>query len=113
MSITVEEAKKLLRQKIKAKTSLVDFAKYVDIPGVPVDEENIPDSRFQVVETPLAFHHELILDALDRMVKGKLQHKGKVVRRVMLMFPPGSAKSTYASVVFPPWFMGNNPESVR
>lgn len=111
MSITVEEAKKLLRQKIKAKTSLVDFAKYVDIPGVPVDEENIPDSRFQVVETPLAFHHELILDALDRMVKGKLQHKGKVVRRVMLMFPPGSAKSTYASVVFPPWFMGNNPES--
>ena len=64
MSITVEEAKKLLRQKIKAKTSLVDFAKYVDIPGVPVDEENIPDSRFQVVETPLAFHHELILDAL-------------------------------------------------
>lgn len=27
----------------------------------------------------------------------------------MLFLPPGSAKSTYASVLFPPWFMGRNP----
>jgi predicted phage terminase large subunit-like protein len=30
-------------------------------------------------------------------------------RRVMLMLPPGSAKSTYASVVFPSWEMGRKP----
>ena len=24
--------------------------------------------------------------------------------------PPGSAKSTYASILFPPWYLGNNPE---
>jgi predicted phage terminase large subunit-like protein len=29
-----------------------------------------------------------------------------ICRRVMLMMPPGSAKSTYASVVFPTWVMG-------
>jgi predicted phage terminase large subunit-like protein len=29
----------------------------------------------------------------------------------MVLMPPGSAKSTYASVLFPPWFMGRNPEA--
>ncbi len=30
--------------------------------------------------------------------------------RLMVLMPPGSAKSTYASILFPPWFMGRNPE---
>lgn len=30
------------------------------------------------------------------------------VERLMVLMPPGSAKSTYASVLFPPWFMGRN-----
>lgn len=29
----------------------------------------------------------------------------------MVLMPPGSAKSTYASVLFPPWFMGRNPQN--
>ena len=29
--------------------------------------------------------------------------------RLMLFFPPGSAKSSYASVVAPTWYMGRNP----
>lgn len=34
----------------------------------------------------------------------------RVCRRVMIMMPPGSAKSTYASVVFPTWDMGRNKD---
>ena len=30
--------------------------------------------------------------------------------RLMVLMPPGSAKSTYASVLFPPWFMGRNAQ---
>lgn len=30
------------------------------------------------------------------------------VERLMVLMPPGSAKSTYASILFPPWFMGRN-----
>jgi predicted phage terminase large subunit-like protein len=30
--------------------------------------------------------------------------------RLMVLMPPGSAKSTYASVLFPPWFIGRNPK---
>lgn len=33
------------------------------------------------------------------------------IRRLMVFMPPGSAKSTYTSVVFPTWFMGRRPES--
>ncbi len=29
--------------------------------------------------------------------------------RLMVLMPPGSAKSTYTSILFPPWFMGRNP----
>ncbi len=28
--------------------------------------------------------------------------------RLMVLMPPGSAKSTYTSILFPPWFMGRN-----
>jgi len=31
------------------------------------------------------------------------------IQRLMVLMPPGSAKSTYTSVLFPPWFMGRNP----
>ena len=31
--------------------------------------------------------------------------------RLMVLMPPGSAKSTYASVLFPPWFLGRNQQS--
>jgi len=33
------------------------------------------------------------------------------VRKLMVFMPPGSAKSTYSSVLFPPWFMGRSPSA--
>jgi hypothetical protein len=47
-----------------------------------------------------------LLDAIELLAS--LFSGGEVCRRVMLMLPPGSAKSTYASVVFPTWVMGRN-----
>jgi hypothetical protein len=48
-----------------------------------------------------ADHHQLIIDALNKVEKGE-------IKRLMLFLPPGSAKSTYASVLFPPYFLGKN-----
>ena len=31
--------------------------------------------------------------------------------RLMVLMPPGSAKSTYTSVLFPPWYLGRNPQA--
>jgi hypothetical protein len=51
-----------------------------------------------------ALHHKLIIAKLEAVARGE-------IKRLMLFLPPGSAKSTYASVLFPPWFIGRNPAS--
>jgi predicted phage terminase large subunit-like protein len=49
-----------------------------------------------------AKHHQLIIDELMKVESGE-------TKRLMLIFPPGSAKSTYSSMEFPPWYLGKNP----
>jgi predicted phage terminase large subunit-like protein len=47
-------------------------------------------------------HHRLLIEKLELIVSGEL-------KRLMVWMPPGSAKSTYASILFPPYYMGRNP----
>jgi predicted phage terminase large subunit-like protein len=54
------------------------------------------------VETVLAKHHVLICEATQRCIE---RHNG----RTMLFLPPGSAKSTYATVVGSTWAVGRQP----
>ncbi len=49
-----------------------------------------------------AQHHVAVIRALEELSAGR-------VSRLMLLLPPGSAKSTYASVLFPAWWMARNP----
>lgn len=49
-----------------------------------------------------ALHHRVIAGALEDAVSG-------VSPRVMILAPPGSAKSAYASIRFPSWFRGRCP----
>lgn len=51
--------------------------------------------------TPAA-HHRLLIETLERLASG-------TSRRVMFFLPPGSAKSTYGSIAFPSWYLGNHP----
>lgn len=53
--------------------------------------------------TPAA-HHRLVISELEALERGE-------VSRLMLLLPPGSAKSTYGTVLFPPWFIGRNEGS--
>lgn len=129
------------RWRLQCRESLVEYARTVPIPGVPqsdnyeslleagsikpkghvndkgkfvewYDGRYDGDIAIPQIETELAEHHLLILDTLQKLVDEELiTPEGKICRRVMLFMPPGSAKSTYASVVFPTWFMGNNPDS--
>ncbi|GAN76369.1 phage terminase large subunit TerL [Acidisphaera rubrifaciens HS-AP3] len=54
-------------------------------------------------QTP-ARHHRLLIGELERIAAGESD-------RLMLLMPPGSAKSTYASILFPPWFLRRYPTS--
>ena len=84
-----------------ARDSLHDFCGMIEIPGAPigVEDDEATDARFEPIETPQAAHHKLLIDKLEDIESGK-------VRRMMVFMPPGSAKSSYASVVFPAWYMG-------
>lgn len=52
----------------------------------------------------LAAHHRLLLWELDAISRGSID-------RLMVLMPPGSAKSTYTTVLFPVWWFGQYPSS--
>ena len=49
-----------------------------------------------------ALHHVAVMRELENLAAGRTM-------RLMLLMPPGSAKSTYASKLFPAWWMARNP----
>lgn len=57
----------------------------------------------QFDQTPAA-HHYLLLQNLAAISTGEID-------RLMVLMPPGSAKSTYASIVFPVWWLSRHPMS--
>jgi hypothetical protein len=51
-----------------------------------------------------AKHHQLIISEIETFLEGDDE--------VLLLFaPPGSAKSTYVSVLLPSWYLANNPSN--
>lgn len=85
-----------------AGTSLPDFSCLVDIPTAPLTSEDDED-RFSVIRLhSLVAHHKLLLEKLQGVEDGS-------VPNLMVLMPPGSAKSTYTDVVFVPWFMAKKP----
>ena len=112
-------ATELLRRQ-RARASLVEFSQALEIPGVPItepDDREGPDGKlvnrfddpqkptqYQPIETRVAKHHFLIMKAIQRCIETP---RG----RLMVFAPPGSAKSTYASVIAPAWAMGRRPNT--
>ena len=85
----------------RAARSLDHFCRYIDIPGAPLNDDEDCDEFYLDTVTPAA-HHTLLNEKLQQVADGDLT-------RLMVFMPPGSAKSTYASVTFPTFYMGNHP----
>jgi len=96
-----EDAASLLILRRAARESLEAYASYIEVPDRPIGDEN--GEEFSVFEGSLAEHHRVICRAIERCV-------GKRYGRLMIMAPPGAAKSTYTSVVAPTWIMGKWPK---
>lgn len=101
-SISPQEAARELLVRRAARKNIIDYARAIDIPGAPVNEIDEDCNDFFTVETEMAEHHRLILNAAWETSQTK--HG-----RLMIFAPPGSAKSTYASVVFPSDYLGSEP----
>ncbi len=85
-SESASPSERVLRGGVRA--SLQDWARYALAP---------------LGQAPAA-HHLAILEALEGVSVGS-------TRRLMLLLPPGSAKSTYASRLFPAWWFARHPKS--
>jgi predicted phage terminase large subunit-like protein len=48
-----------------------------------------------------AAHHRLLISELEKVARGE-------TARLAISMPPGTAKSTYASVLFPPWLLASS-----
>jgi predicted phage terminase large subunit-like protein len=92
-----EAAAELLRRRF-GRNSLAEFAQAIDVPGKPATEDQ-DEWLFNPVESIAARHHILLMDTLDKVLTREIPN-------LMVFMPPGSAKSTYASVVFPAYAMG-------
>lgn len=92
-----------------AKESFHAFCGMVEIPTAPPvdpddeflgeDEDDDEVIRYQPPTPPTAAHHVELCRVLQAIADGK-------VKRAMFFLPPGAAKSTYGSVLFPAYYMG-------
>ena len=67
------------------------YAKWMRSSGLPFFEHD-----------PMHFH-QVVLDALEALERGDIQ-------RLMITMPPGSAKSTWANIVFLTWYAARHPD---
>jgi predicted phage terminase large subunit-like protein len=99
--ISVDDAVAELLRRQRSQISLAEYARSIDIPGAPAsaDPEN---EQFRSVETSLQDHHLLFLNKAQACIE-------KPSGRLMVFCPPGSAKSTYLSIVTPAWCLAKWP----
>lgn len=99
----------LLERKLElqARRDLNTFCRSIEIPGVPLRDTDDCEEFYPDTVEPAA-HHQLINRILQAVAEGT-PIEGRVPRRVMFFMPPGSAKSTYATVCYPVWYMGRSP----
>lgn len=87
---------------LDARESFHTFCGLVEIPTAPVEDDPDEDESpgaYRPPRKPTAAHLIELCDVLQAIDDGR-------VKRAMFFLPPGSAKSTYASVLFPPYFLG-------
>jgi predicted phage terminase large subunit-like protein len=77
-----QTAAALLLQRRKARASLTEWARHCGFEPAP--------------------HHRLLIDRLEKVSRGEID-------RLLICMPPGAAKSTYTSILFPGWFLANHP----
>ncbi len=100
--ISPEQAASVLLDRRACRRDLETFASRVPVPGSPLIDAD-EEARIPLIETKQAEHHKLILREMQKCMQ--TPHG-----RLMICAPPGSAKSTYASVVAPTWYLGTQED---
>lgn len=89
----------------RAQESLHTYALSIQIPLSPnMPMDTLDEDLYGPARHLMPHHIAVMLDVLQRTVN-------RPMGRAMIMMPPGSAKSSYTSVVLPTWEMGRKPKS--
>jgi predicted phage terminase large subunit-like protein len=91
----------LMRRVERLAQSTVTIARSID-PGAELAYEDLGAFATEMLNVIPAEHHRLLIAELEAIERCENN-------RLMVLMPPGSAKSSYASVAFPPWYLGRNP----
>ena len=102
LQLRPEQAAAVLLDRRNCRRDLELFSSRVPVPGSPLIDAD-DNARIPLIETQQAAHHKLILREMQKCMS--TPHG-----RLMIMAPPGSAKSTYASVVAPTWYLGTQQD---
>jgi predicted phage terminase large subunit-like protein len=93
-------------ERLKARDSLAVYAGLMQPELVEQDEDLQDMVGLEKLPLPARYvpaaHHRLLIDKLEAVERGE-------IKRLMVFMPPGSAKSTYGSVLFPAWYQGKHP----
>lgn len=85
----------------QARESLAVYAG-LHIPA-EIEQDDLP--RLHELSLPARYipaqHHRLIIEKLEDVERGD-------IKRLMILSAPGSAKSSYASMIFPAWYLGKH-----
>jgi phage terminase large subunit-like protein len=87
----------------RAKQSFLHFCQSIEVPGAPLTEPE-PDVYYPKLLEPDR-HHRLLIDAIQKLADGEYDD----VDGIIAMAPPGSAKSTYLTVLGASWLLGYKP----
>lgn len=87
-----------LARRKRCRTSLHSYALNIQIPTSPHDPMLPDESLCGPAAQLMARHHAAIISTVERTIT-------RPYGRGLIMAPPGCAKSTYTSVVTPPWVM--------
>ena len=87
-----------LAQRRAARNGIEAFMRYMAPSGIK-----------EVTQTPNR-HHRLIIHQIEQMLFAMERRDAQAVQKFMLSCPPGSAKSTYVSVIAPVWMLARNPQ---
>src|SRR3954464_11740396 len=82
--ISAEDAAEAILRRKSIRSSLTEWC---------ISQEYIP-----------ARHHKLLIEHLEAVARGD-------ILRLAVFMPPGSAKSTYASILFSAWLFGQTPKA--
>src|SRR4051812_4995586 len=96
----------------RARDSLAVYAG-LQIPAVVENDEDLlgQDQLSLPARYVPAEHHRLVIEKLEAIERGYVIENGQRIpfKRLMIFSPPGSAKSSYCSVLFPSWYLGKHP----